>query len=145
MVLCEFHIMHPKPIHLSHPSHWPSILETSPTTEENKSCGSYSVSQCVPQHTLLSTYLSLLAKLIAMAPWSCMKPLASATLSTLDPHWYFSWLSCYSSLAWRFCSFGSVRLATSCTPDAHQWGRCWDEPIQSPGPGPERYLGCSAS
>lgn len=43
------------------------------------------MSQCVLQHTLLTTHLHL-QKFIAMSPWSGSGPLAFATPSTLDPH-----------------------------------------------------------
>lgn len=43
----------------------------------------------------------------------------------------------------RFCNFGSVGQAPSCTPTVHQWGIYWGGPIQSPGPGPERHLNWS--
>ena len=47
-------------------------------------CGSCSVSQCVPQHTFLSTHLYL-QMFIAMSHWSGSRPLATATHSILDP------------------------------------------------------------
>jgi hypothetical protein len=43
------------------------------------------VSQCVPQYTLLST-LPYMQMFIAMSHWSGSRPLASVTLSILDPH-----------------------------------------------------------
>jgi hypothetical protein len=49
------------------------------------------VSQCVIQHTLLSTHLYL-QMFIAMSHLSGSRPLASAMLSILDPHWKSSWI-----------------------------------------------------
>ena len=37
---------------------------------------------------------------------------------------------------WRSFSLGSVRLALSCTPAIHRWGRCWHGPTQTPESGP---------
>lgn len=43
------------------------------------------MSQCVPQYIPLSTHLHL-QMFIAMSHWSGSRPLASVTLSILDPH-----------------------------------------------------------
>jgi hypothetical protein len=59
LVLCEFHIMYPNPIHLPSPGHQLSTLSTFPHNRKKKShCGGCSVSLCVPQGILLSTLLS---------------------------------------------------------------------------------------
>ena len=44
---------------------------------------------CVPQYIPLSTHLHL-QMFIAMSHWSGSRPLASATLSIVDPHLYSS-------------------------------------------------------
>jgi hypothetical protein len=84
-------------------------------------------------HFVQTTYLSMFT---AVSHGSGSRPLASATLSVLAPHWDCSRLSCCSIGSWRPCSFGSVRLVSSHTPAAYRWGRCWDGLAQSPGAGP---------
>ena len=97
-------------------------------------------------------HISLLPniRLFARIYWSSMRPLASATLSILEPHWDSSQISCCCSVSWRLCSFGWVgpigSVGALCAPQqlVHQWGRCGSGPIQSPGSGPERYFSWSA-
>ena len=123
------------------PSHAPSPLIPTlhpfnfPPQQRKKSyCRWCSVSQCLPQNALLTTPLcSQMA--IAMTSWSGMRPLVSATLSILDPHWDSSWISCCCPVSWRSCSFGFESPATSCTPAVHWWSRCWSRPPQSHGSG----------
>lgn len=50
------------------------------------------MSQCVPQYALLSTCL-----------WSGSRPMASATLSILDPSKNSSQMSCCYPVLWRSC------------------------------------------
>lgn len=49
--------------------------------------------------------------------WFGTKPLASAILEILDPHWDSSGIS---------CSFGYVGPEPSHTLAVHRWDRCWD-------------------
>ena len=51
------------------------------------------MSQYVPQYTLLTTLLYL-QMFITMSHWSGFRPLTSATLSKLNPHWDVSQISC---------------------------------------------------
>ena len=67
------------------------------------------MTQYIAQYTLLSTHLHLQI-LITLSHWSGLRPLASATLSILDPHGDFSQISC--SVSWRSCGFGSAVPAT---------------------------------
>ena len=75
---------------------------------------------------------------------SGLRPLASATLSILDPYWDSSLISCCCPGSWRACGYGSGGPAPSHTPAVHRWGRCWGEPTQSPGSGPGWELSWSA-
>ena len=99
----------------------------------------HSVSYSIP---LLFTLC--LQIIIAMTHQSGTRPLASATLSILDPHWGSSQLSCCCPVSWRSFSFGCVGPCPLCTPAVHPRVRCWGGPIQSPGSGPKRYLNWSA-
>lgn len=92
-------------------------------------CGYCHVSHCITQYILLSTYLYL-HMFTAKNHWSGSRPLASATLSILDPHQHSSWMSCCCLVSSRSWSFGS---APSCTPTVHRWDTCWDGPTHSPG------------
>lgn len=94
----------------------------------------------VPQYTLLSTHLCL-QMFIAM---SSLRPLASASLSILEPHWDSILISRCCPVSWRSCSFGTVGPASSFTPAIHRWGKILGWTIQSPGSGPKRYLSWSA-
>ena len=69
--------------------------------------GTCAMSQCVPQYTPLSTHLHL-QMFIAMTPWSGMRPLASATLSVLEPRWNSSHVPYCCPVSWRFYSFGTA-------------------------------------
>jgi hypothetical protein len=102
-VLCDFRIMDPSPTHL--PSLHPHPPPLQPLPKDNlffcfkshcRSCG-------VWQYTLLSTHLYRLPIFITMSHRSGLRPLASATLSTLDPHWDSLWISCCRPVSWR-CS-----------------------------------------
>jgi hypothetical protein len=53
------------------------------------------------------------------------RPLATATLSILDPHRDSSQIDCCCPLSWRSYSLGSVGLAPSYIPTVHGWCRCW--------------------
>jgi hypothetical protein len=88
------------------------------------------LSQCDTQYTPLSTHCN--------GSWSVFRPLASVTLSILDPQGDFSWIFCCCLVSWRSCSFGSAGLALSCAPVDHSWGRYWDGSTQIPGSGPGR-------
>lgn len=46
-----------------------------------------------------------------------------------------SWIYCYYSVLWKFCSFESVRPGPSCSPAVRKWGGCWDGPTHNPGSG----------
>jgi hypothetical protein len=61
------------------------------------------------------------------------KPLASAALSILGPHWHSSQIPCCCPVSRRASSLGSVGQALSHAPVVHQWCRCWGGPTQSPG------------
>jgi hypothetical protein len=60
---------------------------------------------------------------IATGHWSSSRPLASSTLSILDPHGDSPQKSCCRSLSWRSCSVGSAGPALSHIPAVHRW-RC---------------------
>jgi hypothetical protein len=82
LVCCEFHFMYPVLLTLQSPC---TTLEPCnlPTKRRRKElakahCGSYSVS-------LLSA-LRCLQMFFALTHWSGLRPLASATLSVLEPH-----------------------------------------------------------
>jgi len=74
--------------------------------------------------------------LLSNAHWSGLRPLASATLSILYPHWGSSHTSCCCPVSWRSCSFGSAGPASSHSPAIQRCGRCWDGPTQSSRSGP---------
>lgn len=116
-------------------------LVAFPTTE-GKNIVEGVVSHCVPQYTYLAI-LSCLQMFIAMACWSGLRPLASSTLSILEPLQDSSQMFCYCPVTWRSCGFRSVGPATSCTPAVHWWDRSCGRPIKSPGSCPERYLSWS--
>ena len=63
--------------------------------------GSCSESHCVPQYTLLSTYLHSQI-FVAMSHWSGSRPLVSATPSILDPHWDSTWIPCVMEIPQLF-------------------------------------------
>jgi hypothetical protein len=133
--------MHLIPLISPSPHTCPLPLKPSPEQRKNSFCGSCGVSQCVPQFTLLSTLLCL-QMFIAMTHLSGVRPLASASLSILDPRWDSSRIHCCCPVSWRSCSFEPVGPAPSCTPAVHWWGTCWDEPFQNLGS--ERYMSWSA-
>lgn len=138
--------MHPVPTHIPLPSYPPTILALpSPASTELKKtcCGNCSVSQNVPRCTLLSTCLSLKV-VMAVTPWSGLRPLWLLLLNLLELHWDSSRIACCCPVSCRHLSFGSVELAPSCLPATHQLGRCWGGTIQSSGPGPDGYLIWSA-
>ena len=56
-----------------------------------------------------------------MSHWSGLRPLASATLLILSPHWDTSWICC-CPVSWRFYSIISAGVATSHTPTVHRGG-----------------------
>jgi hypothetical protein len=69
------------------------------------------ISLCIQCHIVYpSVHISLLAVFISMNHWSGMRSLASVTPLVLDPHRDSSWISCYCSVSWRSCSFGSAGL-----------------------------------
>ena len=100
------------------------------------------MSQCVPQYIPLSTHLYL-QMFIAMSHWSGLRPLASATLSILDPYWDSSQISCCCPVSWSSCVSGPAGWAPSLAPAVHRWGGCWGGPTQSPGSGPGWQLSWS--
>lgn len=87
-------------------------------------------------YTLLPKQL-FLPVFISMTHWFDLRPLASATLSILDPHGDSSWISCCFPVSWRSCSFGSSEPAPSQAPAVHRWGTQWGGPTQSPESGTE--------
>lgn len=121
--------MIPNPTHLPLPSNLPP-----PNRGKEKShCGSCSVSQYVPQYTLLSTLC--LQMFTPVIHWSGTRPLASATLSILESHWDSSGIFWCCPLSLRSYSFGSV--GPSCTPavmmgkmlewdNSKPWIRAWE-------------------
>ena len=119
-----------------HSTHFPLLSPLRPvpcnlSPNRGKKCLMVTiVCQCVLQYTLLSTLLCL------------QRPLASATLSMLDPYWD-SWTSWFCPVSWRSCSCESINLGPSYTP-VHRWDRYWGGPIQSSGSGSERHLRWSA-
>jgi hypothetical protein len=142
LVLCDVHSMHTSLTHLPISSYLPPPFRTSSGKEKKKKKqrkkqktfqhGSWSVLECVPQHSSLSTQLHL-QMFTAKSHWSGLRSLASVTPSILDPYWDYSWLFCCCPVSWRSCSFGSLRLAHSQA--VHRWSRCWGGPTQSPGSG----------
>ena len=68
---------------------------------------------------------TFLQMFIAVSHLSGSRPLASATLSILNPHWDSSQISCCCPVSQRSCSFGSVGLAPSPALADGRWGRCW--------------------
>lgn len=94
----------------------PSAPASSPTKIKHKTKSRYesrSVSQCVPQHTLLSTLLVHCSELLV---WVA----ASATSSVLGPYLDSSQTPCsvcHQILQLRTCRTGSFR-----TPAVHRWG-----------------------
>ena len=75
------------------------------------------------QYTLDHTFF--LANVHCNGHWSGLRPLASATLSILDPHQDSSWISCCCPVSWRSCSFRYVGLGLFMHPVVLGWGRCW--------------------
>jgi hypothetical protein len=140
-VFVKFTSFNPTPLISLSPHTHPLPLYPLPK-KKKKSCREiHSVSQCVPQYTLWITLLCL-QMFIAINYWLDLD-------LYLLPHYQY-WnltetylISCCCPVSWRSCSFGSIGLASSCIPAAHQWGRCSGDPTQSPGTGPERYLSCS--
>lgn len=53
-----------------------------------------------------------------------------------------SQISC-CPVSWRSYSFGSIGPLPSYTPAVHRWGRYWGGSIQSPEPGPEKFMSLS--
>ena len=81
LILCEFYIMHTSPTHLQSLHTHSLTLQPPPIknlTVEAVVC--HSVSHSIPFFILL--YLQMV---IAMTPWFGIRPLASTTLSTLEP------------------------------------------------------------
>jgi hypothetical protein len=80
----------------------------------------YCVIVCVTVCPTVNTFVHIccLQMFIAMS----LKPLASATLLTLKPHWDPSRIFCCCPVSQRSCSFGSVGPASSCTVPAVQHG-----------------------
>lgn len=64
------------------------------------------------------------------------RPLVSATLWMLGPHWNSPRLSCSCPATWRCCSFVSARRASSHALAYRRWGGCWGGAIHNPGSGP---------
>jgi hypothetical protein len=106
-------------------------------------CGNCSVSQQVPECTLQSTLLCL-QMFIAMTCWSSTRTLASATLLILEPPCDSFRISSCCHVSGIPCSFGNIGSSLLCPCTVHQWGICWDGPIQIPGSGPGRYLSWSS-
>lgn len=92
-ILCKFHIITSTP--LTTPSLWMALCPSNLPPKENEQqeinkakhrkhlTVEAVVCQCVPQCTLLTTYL-FLQMFLALSRWSGARPLASATLSMLD-------------------------------------------------------------
>jgi hypothetical protein len=105
----------------SPPTRPPSWHPSPASTEKIKShCGSRSVPQCAPHYTLLSTLLCLQMS-IAMTPWSGTRPLASATLSILEPHWDSSQRSCCLPCAMKILEFWICRTGLWMHSAVHWW------------------------
>lgn len=100
--------------------------------------GSWSVSQWVPQYTLLSTLLCL-QRVISLVPSLWRLRLYQNWTLTGTPR-----MSCGCPVSWSSCSFGSAGLTPSRAPAVHRRGRCWGGPTQSPGSGPGWELSWSA-
>jgi hypothetical protein len=131
--------MYPNLNHFLVPPYLSCILMTFllKKTKPKKSShhGSCSMSQCVTEYKEM---------FVGMSYWSGSRPLASATLSVLDPHWESSQISCCCLVSWRSCSFNSSGTAPSQAPDVHRWDRYWSGPTLSPGSGPGWKLSWSA-
>jgi hypothetical protein len=90
LILCEFHVVHSNPTHLPVPPYEPSTLATPTPPEENKRLKT----KLLPSHVdagmcptvLPSVHTSLLANVYSNESLVCLRPLASAMLSILDPH-----------------------------------------------------------
>ncbi|CAO2580303.1 hypothetical protein LEMLEM_LOCUS1378 [Lemmus lemmus] len=62
---------------------------------------------------------------IARSHWFVSRPLVSAPLSLLDPHWDSSWVSCCCPVSWRSCSFGSAGLTPPRAPAGNTREGVW--------------------
>jgi hypothetical protein len=115
LILGEFNIIYHNPYHLSWPSYLPSALRNFPPRENkqtnkqtnkvlpwNLKC--HHDTMCHRAHPLPKEFYWQV--LIAVSYWSVFWPLASVTLSVLDPHSDSSWISCCCPLLWSSCSFG---------------------------------------
>ena len=108
LLLCEFPIINPNPMHLPVTPYLPFTFANKQTSylKEKSHCGSCCVSYSIP-----FVYTFYLQMSIAMSHWSGLRPLASAILSILDPHWVSSQILCCCSVSWRSCSLSSPGLA----------------------------------
>ena len=113
--------MHPNPTHLLISPSLHSTLEIS-LTKEKKIIKKISlwklrcVTACHTVYTPLPKQIDL-QMFIAVNHWSHVRPLASATLSILDPHWDSPGISWCHHVSWR-----SAGPALSWTPTVHRWG-----------------------
>lgn len=94
------------------------------------------MSQCGPQHTLLSTLL-FWQMFIAMIHWSDLRPLASATPPTGSSLGLLLAIQFFPVL-WRAQLW--ICKAPLCISAVHRWGKCWGGPTQSSASGTERSL-----
>lgn len=142
LILCEFHLME----FTTNPIHFPVLPYLTSTSSKRKGkTENYlpgSVSQCVPQNTLLSKQLCF-PMFIAMSHCSALMPLASATLSILELLLDFFQISCCCSESWWSYSFGTAGQAPSHAP-VHRLGKCWGRLTHSPISGSGQQLSWSA-
>ena len=129
----------PIPLISSSPHTCPLPLQLTPSREKYlivEAVVCHSVSHSVPL-----VHTSLLAN--AHGNESDMRPLASASLSILEPVWDSFQISCCCPVSWRSYSFGSVGPASSCTLARHLWDRSWMGQLKALDL-PERYLSWSS-
>ena len=114
LILCEFHIMHPNPTHLSVPSHPLSALATSPYEKQEQT-----YKQENPSHHGSFCPHSCTCK----CSWQCELLIwfkASGFCCTINPHWGFYWRSYCCLLSQRPCNFGyAVPVPLDCSSSSH--------------------------
>ena len=130
----------PGPTQLPISSYPPCVFETSPQTKEQNKIRLALVAAM--RHVVSPGIPICLHIFSCKCSWQWVTGLflvlwiLTGTLSV--------WMSSYCPESWRPCSFGSIWLALSCTPEVHRWATYWCQPIQRPGSGPGRWVIWSA-
>jgi hypothetical protein len=133
LFLCEFHIMHANPTHLSVPPSPTSTLAISPTKENKQLIKIKTTIKIIKQtNKNISPWklwcVKVLCQTALLANLHCNESLiwleSFSTPSILDAHQGFSQISCSYSVSWRSCSLGSAGPDLSNVPSLHMWGRC---------------------